>query len=97
MTDVWRITCKPEGRYEPAPVDDNAPEAERESVNMGGMVVYLVGPGSGRAEIARVGFVRRNTMNPDADFTAKLGEVVETAREAAKMIAELTTTQEGLQ
>jgi hypothetical protein len=52
---------------------------------------------SSRQEIARVGFVRRNTMNPDAEFADKLREVVDTAREAAKMIAELTTTQEGLQ
>jgi hypothetical protein len=89
MTDVWRIACRPEGRYEPA-ADD------AESVNTGGMVVYLV-HGSSRQEIARVGFVRRNTMNPDAEFADKLREVVDTAREAAKMIAELTTTQEGLQ
>lgn len=89
MTDVWRIACRPEGRYEPA-------SGDAESVNTGGMVVYLV-HGPSRQEIARVGFVRRNTMNPDAEFADKLREVVDTAREAAKMIAELTTTQEGLQ
>jgi hypothetical protein len=91
MTDVWRIACRPEGRYEPASGDEDA-----ESVNRGGMIVYLV-HASSRQEIARVGFVRRNTMNPDAEFADKLREVVDTAREAAKMIAELTTTQEGLQ
>jgi len=96
--ETWRITCKPEGRYEPAEVPDDVPaDVEPESVNMGGMVVYLVGPGGGRQEIARVGFVRRNTQNPDESFAEKLHDVVDTAREAAKMIAELTTTQEGLQ
>lgn len=93
MTDVWRIACRPEGRYE---LTEGDTDEERESVNTGGMIVYLMHGGT-RQEIARVGFVRRNTMNPEAEFADKLREVVDTAREAAKMIAELTSTQEGLQ
>lgn len=91
----WQIACKPEGKN-PGPAPDDAEEGDQ-GTNMGGMIVYLVGPSGGRQELGRVGFVRANTSNPDQTFGDVLREFVETAREAVKMIAELTTPREGLQ
>lgn len=56
--------------------------------NEGGVIVRL-GDNAGRIEeVARVGFMRRNTANPDDQFKSRLDHVLEIANGAAQALNE---------
>jgi hypothetical protein len=83
MAGKWNIVCEPEGKttYMNPDGDDD------EGRNEGAMKVLLVN-GSSREEVARVGFVRRNSKNPDKAYSDVLTDVVETARASVKLLNE---------
>jgi len=58
--------------------------------NVGGIVVYIEQTdGDIKEEVARVGFVRSNSENPDVPFDKKLDEVIEIARQSVERLNDL--------
>jgi peptide subunit release factor 1 (eRF1) len=79
MAGKWEIVCKPEGKTEYRNPD------EEYGVNMGAMRVLLVN-GDFRDEVSRVGFVRRNTKNPDTGYKEQLHKEVDKARASVEIL-----------
>lgn len=77
--DGWKVVMEPQGRRE-----EELPKGAKEGTevpNKSGMILYLVGP-TGKHEISRVGFIRRNSKNPEASFDEQLDKEVEKVRKA---------------
>lgn len=64
-------------------------EADKSKDNVGGIVVY-VALGSRREEVARVGFIRKNTENPKTAFSTKLKEIMALAHQTCDTLNGLT-------
>lgn len=97
---MWNIIAKPVGRYVKAPGEDKAPDSpeaieERERLNQSHVAVMLVS-GSHTEVIARVGFARRHTKNPDTEMKAQIQIEVDKARAARDAMAELLGDPETL-
>jgi hypothetical protein len=103
----WTIEMKPEGRN-PAPPRDpaladraasrfgSASADTQQGENQSGIIVRLVHRDSGAVqEVARVGFARQNTVNPDKEFKPVLDGVVARAREAVRLLNEDLMGKEG--
>lgn len=71
----WMVECEPEGKND-------------DGVNEGGMIVWLVKDGE-REEVSTVGFIRRNSANPDIEFEQALEAEVAKAKVAARIKNEL--------
>jgi len=95
---LWRVTAEPVGAN-PALKPEAAkrvgrkrltakPEGDDEGDNVGGVVVYVERTRGNRSreEVARVGFVRSTSENPDVPFDVKLDEVLDTARQTAERL-----------
>lgn len=80
---MWSVVCEP--------VNDTGPGG----VNRSALAIML-SDGSARVEAVRVGLVRRNTKNPDAEFVDQLQAELDKAHEMAITINELET-ELGLQ
>jgi hypothetical protein len=89
----WIVVCEVEGKNPGLVAKAKQALTGR---NEGGVIVRL-GDNDGRTEeVARVGFMRRNTSNPDDQFKPALGRVLQIANDAAvalndqeRLIAEL--------
>jgi hypothetical protein len=78
MRLAWKISAKPEGR-------------NGDGKNEGGMVVYLVAPGTAsREEVGRVAFERANSLHPDVPYEDQLDIEIGKARKTIEVIEELT-------
>lgn len=64
------------------------PEGKNDGVNEGGLVIYL-NNGSKREEVSAVGWVRRNTGNPDVEFEPQLKKEYAKAQVAARTMNDL--------
>jgi hypothetical protein len=89
--DGWKVVMEPQGTRLP----DVEKEGE-EVPNKSGMILYLVGP-TGRHEITRVGFIRRNTKNPEVPFEEQLDKEVEKVRKAMGFLGEIVAQAGELQ
>jgi hypothetical protein len=71
-------------------------EPADEGRNEGAMVVSLATKNGRIEEIARVGFSRENTRNPEASYHEQLDDVVARARKSVEVLNELTGDQGAL-
>lgn len=86
---MWRIICRPEGKN-PGCLDPGSEEDK----NMGAMIVLLTSDmNADEQEIARVGWIRRNTRNPDVTLEDMLPRVLDTARLVATTLNDLNTLE----
>jgi hypothetical protein len=83
MAGSWKIVFEPEGKttYMDPDGDDD------EGRNEGAMKVLLVN-GSFREEVSRVGFVRRNSKNPDAEYAEQLAKEYDKAQASLRVLNE---------
>lgn len=79
----WAIVCEPQGKN---PGTKPKGSSKTKGKNEGGVIVYLSDGGYSKQEVARVGFERKNTINPDVMFEVQLASVVAKARAAVKLL-----------
>lgn len=97
---TWQIIVQPEGKNGvlPSGADQPASGETVQGENQTGMVIYLVEEnGSGKREISRVGFVRRNTKNPKAKFDDQMEKELGKARKARDILNSLAENAGVLQ
>lgn len=81
----WIVICEVEGKN---PGLVAKAKQKLTGTNDGGVIVRL-GDNDGRTEeVARVGFIRRNTSNPDSDFKTALQGVLGLANDVAAVLNE---------
>lgn len=93
MPTDWKIIAEPQGKN---PADDPKKADGEQGDNEGAMVVYLAGPGFGRQEVSRVGFIRRNTANPEVPFEEQFRAEVDKAQAALRIVNEQLSGDEAL-
>lgn len=84
---MWRIICRPDGKN-PGWDPDREQPASEEEVNAGSIIVLIthdpdvefVGEDGGEHEIARIGWVRRNSKNPGEELKPMVDKVIAAAR-----------------
>lgn len=94
---TWNIIGQPVGRWvEPDDEDDDdATDKNGDYVNNSHMAILLV-RGVQREPIARVGFNRKRTNNPDKTFKEQVDTEIKKARKARDAMAELLGDTETL-
>lgn len=73
------------------------PIGKNDGKNEGGVVLYVQSGSYGRQEVSRVGWIRRNTKNPDVSFEAQLKAEVAKAKQAISEMNELVSAAGVLQ
>lgn len=82
---MWRIICRPDGKN-PGWDPDREQPASEEEVNAGSIIVLIThdpdaaAPGFSEHEIARIGWVRRNSKNPGEELKPMVDKVIAAAR-----------------
>lgn len=93
MDERWSIVFEPQGKNPgPEPREEDGDEGRNE----GAMVVSLATKNGRMEEIARVGFSRENTRNPEASYHEQLDDVVARARKSIAVLNDLTADQGSL-
>lgn len=76
----WKVTAEPHGDNPGTVAEGDEPE------NMSGLIIYIENDDGWRAEVSRVGYIRRATKNPDTSFQAQLDKEMSRAHQAVNAL-----------